>query len=124
MLREADRRLGLTRALPEVIPDPREPLLVVHEQRTMLAQRILGIALGYEDLNNHQTLRDDPLLQTLTEKTPDPEEPLASPATRCRLENRVGRKALAEMAIPRKLFATILDRIQRFGVPPPLMQRG
>ena len=98
LLREADRRLGLTRALAEVIPDPREPLLVVHEQHTMLAQRILGIALGYEDLNDHQTLRDDPLLQTLTGKTPDPEEPLASPPTLCRLENRVGRKALVKMA--------------------------
>ena len=98
LLREADRRLGLTRALAEVVPDPRKPLLVVHEQRTMIAQRVLGIALGYEDLNDHQTLRNDPLLQTLTEKTPDPEEPLASPPTLCRFENRVGRQALAQMA--------------------------
>jgi hypothetical protein len=98
LLREVDRRLGLTRGLADVIPDPREPLLIVHEQRTMIAQRVLGIALGYEDLNDHQTLRDDPILQALTEKTPDPEEPLASPPTLCRLENRVGRKALAEMA--------------------------
>ena len=98
LLREADRRLGLTRALADVIPDPREPVLLEHEQRTMIAQRVLGIALGYEDLNDHQTLRNDPLLQTLTEKTPDPEAPLASPPTLCRLENRVGRKALVEMA--------------------------
>ena len=98
LLREADRRLGLTRALADVIPDPREPLLIRHEQRTMIAQRIHGIALGYEDLNDHQTLRNDPLLQTLTEKTPDPKEPLASPPTLCRLENRVGRQALVQMA--------------------------
>jgi hypothetical protein len=98
LLREADRRLGLTRALADVIPDPREPTLVRHEQRTMIAQRVLGIALGHEDLNDHQTLRNDPLLQTLTEKTPDLEEPLASPPTLCRLENRVGRKALVQMS--------------------------
>jgi hypothetical protein len=98
LLREADRRIGLTRALADVIPDPREPLLVKHEQRMMIAQRILGIALGYEDLNDHQTLRHDPLLQTLTEKTPEPDTPLASPPTLCRLENRVGRKALVQMA--------------------------
>ena len=98
LLREADRRLGLTRALAEVIPDPREPLLVVHEQRTMIAQRVLGLALGYEDLNDHQTLRDDPLLQTLSEKTPDPEASLASPSTLCRLENRVGRKTLVKLS--------------------------
>ncbi len=98
LLREADRRTGLTRALAEVIPDPRHPALVVHDQHTMLAQRIFGIALGHEDLNDHQTLRGDPLLQTLADKTPDPEQPLASPPTLCRLENRVGRKALASMA--------------------------
>jgi len=98
LLREADRRLGLTRALAEVIPDPRQPALITHEQRTMIAQRVIGIALGYEDVNDHQTLRNDPLLQTLSEKTPDTEEPLASPPTLCRLENRVGRKALARMS--------------------------
>ena len=98
LLREADRCLGLTKALAEVIPDPRQPALVVHDQHTMLAQRILGIALGHEDLNDHQTLRDDPLLQTLAHKTPDSQQPLASPPTLCRLENRVGRRALAKMS--------------------------
>jgi hypothetical protein len=98
LLREVDRRLGLTQALADVIPDPRKPVLIQHEQRTMLAQRVLGIALGYEDLNDHQTLRNDPLLQTLTEQTPDPEAPLASPPTLCRLENRVGRRTLAKMS--------------------------
>ena len=98
LLREADRRLGLTRALADVIPDPRQPALITHEQRTMIAQRVIGIALGYEDVNDHQTLRHDPLLQTLSEKTPDPQEPLASPPTLGRLENRVGRKALVRMS--------------------------
>ena len=98
LLREVDRQLGLTQALADVIPDPREPALIRHEQRTMLAQRVLGIALGYEDLNDHQTLRHDLLLQTLTEKTPDPEAPLASPPTLCRLENRISRRALTRMA--------------------------
>jgi len=98
LLREVDRRLGLTQALANVIPDPREPLLIQHEQHTMIAQRVLGIALGYEDLNDHQTLRNDPLLQTLTEQTPDSEAPLASPPTLCRLENRVHRRALVKMS--------------------------
>lgn len=99
LLREVDRRLGLTRALSAAIPDPRNPQLTVHEQRTMIAQRVLGIALGYEDLNDHQTLRTDPLLQTLTESAPDPEAPLASPPTLSRLENRAGRRALMNMAV-------------------------
>ncbi len=98
LLREADRRLGLTQALADVIPDPRDAALITHEQRTMIAQRVIGIALGYEDVNDHQTLRNDPLLQTLSEKTPDPQEPLASPPTLGRLENRVGRQALVRMS--------------------------
>ncbi len=110
LLREVDRRLGLTSALANVIPDPREPVLIRHEQRTMIAQRVHGIALGYEDLNDHQTLRNDPLLQTLTEKTPDPEAPLASPPTLCRLENRVNRPALVEMArVLVEMFITSFD---------------
>jgi hypothetical protein len=113
LLREADRRLGLTRALAAVLPDPREPRFVVHEQQTMLAQRILGIALGYEDLNDHQTLRHDPLVQTLVEQPPDPEAPLASPSTLCRLENRVSRRTLARMS------AVLVETfIASFAAPP------
>ncbi len=55
LLREADRRLGLTPKLAACIPDPRDPLLVIHQQETMLAKRVFGIALGYEDLNDHDT---------------------------------------------------------------------
>jgi hypothetical protein len=98
LLREVDRRLGLTRKLAACIPDPRNPLMTVHDQHTMLAQRILGIALGYEDLNDHDTLRKDPLFALLTDKHPDADEPLASSPTLCRLENRVGREALGRMA--------------------------
>jgi hypothetical protein len=64
----------------------------------MLAQRVTAIALGYEDLNDHQTLRDDPALQVAAGGTPDEGLPLASPPTLCRLENRVDRKALIQVA--------------------------
>lgn len=98
LLREADRELGLVRRLAACIPDPRDPGLTVHDQETMLAQRIFGIALGYEDLNDHDTLRDDPLFSVLADKTPDPNEPLASSPTLCRFENRVDRRALVRMS--------------------------
>jgi Transposase DDE domain group 1 len=98
LLREADKRLGLLDALDRAIPDPRNPDFITHSQRSLLAQRVLGIALGYEDLNDHATLRDDPLWQTLAERAPDAEQPLASAATLCRLENRVQRRALFEMS--------------------------
>jgi hypothetical protein len=98
LLREVDRRLGLIDALNACLIDPRDPARVVHDQRTMLAQRVFGIALGYEDLNDHTTLRSDPLFAVLAEKRPDPDAPLASAATLCRLENRINRKALARMS--------------------------
>ena len=59
LLRELGRRLGLFEALDRAIPDPRWAPLVMHDQVAMLAQRITAIALGYEDLNDHQTLRSD-----------------------------------------------------------------
>jgi hypothetical protein len=98
LLREVDRRLGLTRQLAACLTDPREPAKVVHDQHTMLAQRVFGIALGYEDLNDHDTLRSDPLFSILAERRPAPEAPLASPPTLCRLENRIDSKSLFRMA--------------------------
>jgi hypothetical protein len=98
LLREVDRKLGLIDALCDVIPDPRNPALIIHRQRTLLAQRILAIALGDEDLNDHQRLRDDPLMQVITERGIDPRQPLASPPTLCRLENRIGRATLVKMS--------------------------
>src|SRR3954470_9172925 len=73
LLREVGDRLGLFEALDAAIPDPRHPVFIVHVQRAMLAQRITAIALGYEDLNDHQTLRADPALQLASGRTPDPE---------------------------------------------------
>lgn len=98
LLREADQRLGLLDALDRAIPDPRNPDFIRHPQRSLLAQRIFGIALGYEDLNDHTGLRHDPLWQALAERAPDAEHPLASASTLCRLENRAGRRTLFEMS--------------------------
>jgi hypothetical protein len=98
LLRELGERLGLFDALDRVIPDPRWLPIVVHDQKAMLAQRIIAIALGYEDLNDHQALRSDPALQLAAGKDPDQASPLASPPTLCRLENRVDRKALIKIA--------------------------
>ena len=99
LLREADRQLGLLDALDAAIPDPRQPLFISHPQRTMLAQRIFGIACGYEDLNDHQRLRDDPVWQLAADHPgPDATPELASPPTLCRLENRVTRASMWRMA--------------------------
>jgi hypothetical protein len=97
LLREVDRSLGLIDAINACIFDPRNPFCIAHTQRTLLAQRIFGIALGYEDLNDHQSLREDPLFQVLSERGVRADLPLASPPTLCRLENRVDRQALAKI---------------------------
>ena len=90
LLRQVDRRLGLTAALDVVLPDPRNPDFIVHPQLDLLRQRIYGLALGYEDLNDHATLRLDPAWQTALDRADD----LASSPTLCRLENRVNRAAV------------------------------
>lgn len=98
LLREVDRRLGLTDAINECIPDPRDPRFTIHEQRTMLAQRIVSLALGYEDLNDQQTMREDPALQLAAGCSPEADQPMASPSTLCRLENRITRQTLVKLA--------------------------
>ncbi len=95
LLREAERQVGLIQAIDQAIPDPRNPIYVQHQQKHMLTQRIFAMALGHEDLNDHQELRVDPLMQLATERGIDPETPMASIATLHRLENRVSRKSLA-----------------------------
>jgi len=89
LLREADRRLGLVAALDAVLPDPRHLVFITHRQVDLLRQRIYGLALGYEDLNDHDTLREDVAWQTALERS----EELASDSTLCRLEQRVDRRA-------------------------------
>jgi hypothetical protein len=114
LLRQADRRIGLIDALDRAIPDPRNPDLILHPQRALLAQRIFGIACGYEDLNDHQHLRDDPLWQAATDHPgPDDAAQLASPPTLCRLENRIRRKTLFNIAA-----AFVETFIQSYSTPP------
>lgn len=98
LLREVADRLGLFDALDQAVPDSRHPVFIVHDQKALLAQRVLALALGYEDLNDHQALRADPALQVAAGKGPDEDRTLASPPTLCRLENRVDRQALARIA--------------------------
>ena len=61
LLREVDRHLGLSRQLGGCFSDLRKPELVEHELPILIAQRVYGLALGYEDVNDHERLRHDPL---------------------------------------------------------------
>ena len=62
LLRQIDRGLGLSRTLVKCFDDTRHQVFVDHSVEELLAQRLAGLALGYEDLNDHDTLRLDPLL--------------------------------------------------------------
>jgi hypothetical protein len=69
LLRQQDRGLGLTRTLAQAFTDRRDPRYCDHTLEQLLAQRLHALALGYEDLNDHDTLRRDPLLAAACDKT-------------------------------------------------------
>ena len=85
LLREADRKINLLGRLAGCFFDGRDAKRVDHPVEQMLAQRIYGLALGYEDLNDHEQLRSDPLLALLSGKR-ELDEPLAGKSTLNRLE--------------------------------------
>jgi hypothetical protein len=87
LLRRADERIGLSRAAAAVLSDPRDPTRITHSLRDLLAQRIYGLCCGYEDLNDHDALRDDLLMQTAVGRV----DALASSPTLSRLETRATR---------------------------------
>jgi hypothetical protein len=87
LLRQVDSRIGLTKAVAGVLHDPRDPERITHELRDLIAQRLYGLCCGYEDLNDHGQLRQDPLMQTAVGTTAE----LASSPTLSRLETRATR---------------------------------
>ena len=89
LLRRADRRMDLVARVARALGDPRRQRSCDHSLLSMLRQRVYAMALGYEDLNDHDTLRRDVVLQTATERDSD----LASASTLCRWENRADREA-------------------------------
>ena len=87
LLGATDRKLGLMDAAARCIADPRSPLLIKHGVRDMLRQRVYGLALGWEDLSDHGTLRHDVAIQTAV----GVDAPVASAPTLCRLEKWADR---------------------------------
>ena len=96
LLHQVDHRFKLLKKFAACFTDYRDPELIEHEVEHLVRQRVLGIACGYEDLNDHATLRDDPLFATVVGKVDplglerrekkDRGHPLASPSTLNRLE--------------------------------------
>ncbi len=88
LLRQADRLTGLSDSIAQVLSDPRRQASCDHDAPGLVRQRLYAIALGYEDLNDHDGLRQDVALQTAVER----DQWLASASTLCRFENRADRE--------------------------------
>jgi len=90
LLSQMDRKIQLAQRLAQVITDPRVKKRCEHSTLSLLRQRIYSLCLGYEDLNDHDTMRKDIGFQTAVVRDRD----LASASTLCRFENRVEQKTL------------------------------
>ena len=89
LLGETDRAIRLTERFAACFADARAPELIEHTVDTLVLQRVIGIALGYEDLNDHDELRHDPVLAVLAGKLAAKRSdcaPLAGKSTLNRLE--------------------------------------
>jgi hypothetical protein len=118
LLGATDKVLGLTRRLAACFQDSRDPTYTVHRLETLLVQRIAGIALGYEDLNDHDELRHDPVMAVLAgqlEAAHAACAPLAGKSTLNRLERstatptRYARIAVRPRAVENLFVDLFLD---------------
>jgi len=110
LLRQADRQLELLKQVASVVDDRRRQELVQHSLLSMLRQRVYGLALGYEDLNDHQELRKDSAIQTAADQL----HWLASAPTLCRMENAVSREdAVAIQRVMIEQFIASFDKSPR-----------
>jgi hypothetical protein len=111
-VRQFDQRIGLTRAFADALDDPRDPDLIEHTRAQMVRSRVYGILAGYEDQNDHDALRADPVFKLVAERSPDDSD-LASQPTLSRFENAISIKSL------KRLRDVFIDQfIASFDVPP------
>jgi len=112
LFRQLDERLGLTRQFADALDDPRAPERIDHTFREMVRSRVYGIRAAYEDQNDHDTLRADPIFKLVAGRSPDADD-LASQPTLSRFENAINIPSL------KRLRDVFLDQfIASFAVPP------
>lgn len=111
-LRQFDQRIGLTQQFAAVLDDPRDADLIEHSFMEMVRMRAFGILAGYEDQNDHDTLRTDPVFKLIAERLPTDAD-LASQPTLSRFENQINVASL------RRLRQVFVDQfIASFAQPP------
>jgi len=96
LLREVEKRVGIIGQFTACFTDHRRGERIEHRLEELVAQRVYGLALGYEDLNDHEELRHDPLLAVLVEKGDASRERLAGKSTLNRLELTAAQVAAQE----------------------------
>jgi hypothetical protein len=111
-LREVENRIGIISKIADIIRDRRHPGYVKHQFLDLLKQRIFQIACGYEDGNDSNELRDDPIMKIACERLPD-DEALASQPTVSRFENGLSRTDLYRIA---EVFLNVF--IHSYSEPP------
>jgi hypothetical protein len=111
-IRQFDERIGLTQAFAAALDDPRNPDLSEHTFLEMVRSGVFGILAGYEDHNDHDTLRTDPVFKLIVDRSPEDDD-LASQPTLSRFENAISMKSL------KRLCDVFLDQfIASFENPP------
>jgi len=110
LLKAADRRLGVTAAIAQVLTERRAAAKITHSLDALVAQRVYGLACGYPDGNDADRLADDPIQKLLLDRDPITGRPLASQPTISRFENGVSRTALYRVG--RELAACVIARHQ------------
>jgi len=111
-LREVEERIGLISKMADSLRDRRHPGYVQHQLLELFRQRIFQIAGGYEDGNDSNELREDPIMKIACERLPEG-EPLASQPTISRFENSLSRTDLYRIA---KVFLDVF--IESYEEPP------
>jgi hypothetical protein len=99
LLRSVEKRLGIARRLSACLKDKRDPDLIRYTVEEMLRLRMFAIAAGYEDANDFDRLRYDPIFKMAVGRSPEEGAPLCSQPTLSRLENAPSRIELARMML-------------------------
>jgi hypothetical protein len=95
-IRQFDERIGFTQQFAAALNDPRVPTLIEHSMLDMVRMRIYGILANYEDQNDHDTLRFDPVFKLIANRSPDGTD-LASQPTLSRFENDIDIRSLKRL---------------------------
>jgi len=97
LVAQVDKQLGLSEALAAALRDERDPDRISHSTQQLLRQRVYQIAAGYEDQDDSDALRTDPVFKLLLGQAPETGSPLASQPTMSRFENSISRSMLWRM---------------------------